>query len=83
MSSLLLLNRVYILEIQSVMLASSTCFVNYCLRQIKHLPQSPFTDQFFLITTFGFELNKCVAEVQPPGNDNAFHQRLLLTVACK
>ncbi len=23
------------------------------LRQIEHLPQSPFTDQFFKITTFG------------------------------
>ncbi len=31
MSSLLVFNRVYKLEIQSVMLAFSTGFVNYCL----------------------------------------------------
>jgi hypothetical protein len=30
MSSLLVFNRVYRLEIKSVMLAILTCFVNYC-----------------------------------------------------
>jgi hypothetical protein len=60
MSSLLVFNKVYRLEIQSVMLVFSTEFMNVRggggngvlggkrpFRQIKHLPQSLFTGQFF------------------------------------
>ncbi len=65
LSSLLVFNKVYRLEIVSVMLVFSTSFVNYCpsnllsgslggLRNIKHLLPSPFTGgQFFKITAFG------------------------------
>ncbi len=90
MSSLLVFNRAYRLERQSVMLAFSAGFGNYCpsnllfgsyphpplisilytriqcvrgevcghrrgrgLWQMKHLPQRPFTRQFFQIATFG------------------------------